>query len=67
MFANPHLMLDLHATRATGLRAEAARYRLVQALQRHASRTDTGRVSAAAPARRRWPRRRPAATSAATN
>jgi hypothetical protein len=67
MFANPHLMLDLHATRATGLRAMAARYRLVRALRRHASRTDIGRMSAAAPRPPVWPRRRPASTSATTN
>jgi hypothetical protein len=44
MFTNPHVMLNLHATRAHDLHAEAARYRLVRALERHASTTGIDRV-----------------------
>jgi hypothetical protein len=62
MFANPHLILDLHAARAADLRAEAAHDRLVRALRRHPPTADTDRVCAAG-APRRWPRRRRAALS----
>jgi hypothetical protein len=61
MFTDPQLTLDLHAARATDLRAEAARDRLVRALRRRASAPAIGGLKATAPARRWWPRRRSAA------
>lgn len=63
MHTNPYLMLELHAARATDLRAQAVHDGLVRALRRHASTTDTYPRAAAAPARRWRPRRHRTAQS----